>query len=239
MKNSNSSFLMLKTLSVLAFISTLFCVGIVFLKDEKSNKKNEIISIAKKNSLETKKNVSLYTVKSESIPLSNTSTIALKNTSSKNTSKIAHVENNVMLDKDSVARAIPIDVVMTTPSEIKLDEKILKNNIESETTKTSEVAIKKSALKVGGMTNFYKTVATKFDDDIIDDGAEEVKVLVSFAIEKNGEMTNIKVENNKNKYISKEAIRVLKSLKTKWEPATKNNEIVRAEYILPITVKSE
>ena len=243
MKNSNSAFLMLKTLSVFAFIFTLVYVGIVYFKSEKLKLKNETSTIAKKTTLENKNNNELYTPKTSIAKLNRVPKTSLRNNSETNTiektSKIAIVENSALMNKDSVFTSKPVSEVSRVVTEMKLDEKILKNNIELENTKTSEVVIKKPALKSGGMPNFYKTVAAKFDDDIIDDGAEDVKVLVSFAIEKNGEMTNIKVENSKNKYISNEAIRVLKSLKTKWEPATKNNELVRTEYVLPITVKSE
>lgn len=46
----------------------------------------------------------------------------------------------------------------------------------------------------------------------------EIRVLVSFVIEKNGTMTEIHVKNNPSDALAAEAIRVLKSLKTKWTP---------------------
>ena len=49
-------------------------------------------------------------------------------------------------------------------------------------------------------------------------------------------MTDIEVTRKTTPEIDKEAIRVLKSLKTKWAPGIKNGEPVRTQFTLPITV---
>ena len=50
-------------------------------------------------------------------------------------------------------------------------------------------------------------------------------------------MTDIEVIQNTNQSVSKEVVRVLKSLKTKWEPGYKDNQAVRTRYTLPIVVQ--
>jgi protein TonB len=50
-------------------------------------------------------------------------------------------------------------------------------------------------------------------------------------------MTDIEATQNTNEAVSTEAIRVLKSLKTKWEPGYKDNQPVRTRYTLPIVVQ--
>ncbi len=85
----------------------------------------------------------------------------------------------------------------------------------------------------GGIGSFYKYVGDNFEKPEID---QTVTVLLSFVIEKDGTMTDIKVLRNPGYGLDKEAIRVLKSLKTKWKPGLKNGQSVRVLYQLPIRV---
>lgn len=87
----------------------------------------------------------------------------------------------------------------------------------------------------GGIKKFYEYVGDNFDKDNIEEG-QTVKINVSFVVEKNGTLSDIKVIEKANSTITKEAIRILKSLKTKWSPGYKDGEAVRAYFTLPITV---
>lgn len=87
----------------------------------------------------------------------------------------------------------------------------------------------------GGIKKFYQFVGESFDKDNIEEG-QTVRINVAFVVEKNGTLTDIKVIEKTNETISKEAIRVLKSLKTKWSPGYKDGQAVRAYFTLPITV---
>lgn len=90
----------------------------------------------------------------------------------------------------------------------------------------------------GGMAKFYTYVGNNFNRPEID--AERVlKVYVSFVIERDGSITDIMVKNDPGYGIGKEAVRVLKSLKTKWVPGVLNGKPVRTAYNLPITIKGE
>ncbi len=88
----------------------------------------------------------------------------------------------------------------------------------------------------GGMKKFYDYVGDNFEKPEIESGAT-IKVLMYFVIEKDGSMTDIKVLRNPGYGMDKEAIRVLKSLKTKWKPGIKDGQKMRTQYTLPITVK--
>ena len=66
-----------------------------------------------------------------------------------------------------------------------------------------------------------------------------MKVYVSFVIEKDGSMTDIQVKRDPGYGMGKEAIRVLKSLKTKWSPGMIGSKAVRTAYNLPITVQMD
>ncbi len=90
----------------------------------------------------------------------------------------------------------------------------------------------------GGIAKFYSYVGDNFEKPEIEDN-ESIRVFVNFIIEKDGSMTGIQVKNDPGHGIGKEAIRVLKSLKTKWIPGMVNSKAVRTAYNLPITILLE
>jgi protein TonB len=87
----------------------------------------------------------------------------------------------------------------------------------------------------GGIKVFLNYVATNFRP--ADELENTIKVTVSFVVEKDGSMTNIQVRNNQGYGMGDEAIRVLKSMKTKWQAGVKDGQKVRAHYNLPITIQ--
>lgn len=88
----------------------------------------------------------------------------------------------------------------------------------------------------GGINKFRKQVGEKFEVPEINE-EKVVTVLLSFVIEKDGTMTDIKVLKNPGYGLEKEAIRVLKSIKTKWVAGILNGQPVRTQYSLPIKVQ--
>lgn len=90
----------------------------------------------------------------------------------------------------------------------------------------------------GGMAKFYSYVGNNFKRPELD-AERTLKVYVSFVIERDGSITDIEVKNDPGYGMGKEAIRVLKSLKTKWTPGILNGKPVRTAYNLPITIKTE
>ncbi|WPR72954.1 energy transducer TonB [Flavobacterium sp. NG2] len=88
----------------------------------------------------------------------------------------------------------------------------------------------------GGIEKFYNYVGRNFETPEIND-EKIVRVIVSFIVEKDGSMTDIQVKNDPGYGLGKEAIRVLKSLKTKWSPGIIDSQAVRTAYSLPISVQ--
>ena len=88
----------------------------------------------------------------------------------------------------------------------------------------------------GGINKFYEYVGNNFEKPEMDEN-ENVSVYVSFVIEIDGTITDVKVLRNPGYGLGKEAIRVLQSLKTKWKPGIKDGQPVRTQFTLPITVK--
>jgi protein TonB len=88
----------------------------------------------------------------------------------------------------------------------------------------------------GGINKFYNYVGKNFESPEIN-AAGNIRIFVSFVVEKDGSMSDIQVKNNPGYELSKEAIRVLKSLKTRWSPGMIGSKPVRTAYNLPIIVK--
>lgn len=89
----------------------------------------------------------------------------------------------------------------------------------------------------GGIQKFYQYVGRTFRAPEETDGAGQIRVLVSFVVERDGSLTDIKVLRNPGYGVDREAIRVLKALKTKWNPGIYRGEKVRTLYTLPISVE--
>ncbi|OOG68835.1 energy transducer TonB [Flavobacterium sp. A45] len=88
----------------------------------------------------------------------------------------------------------------------------------------------------GGIKKFYTYVGNNFDSSDLET-ENAIRVSVSFVIEKDGSMTDIKVLKDPGYGLGAEAIRVLKSLKTKWSPGMFEGKAVRTSYNLPITIQ--
>lgn len=85
----------------------------------------------------------------------------------------------------------------------------------------------------GGIQRFLAAIGNEFEKPDID---QTVTILMSFVVEKDGSISDIRVLRNPGYGLDKEAIRVLKAQKTKWKPGIKNGQPVRVLYSLPIKV---
>ena len=88
----------------------------------------------------------------------------------------------------------------------------------------------------GGLSKFYQFIAKNFRPPFTYDGFKG-RVLVSFVIEKDGSLTEIKVLKDAGYNTAAETVRVL-SLSPKWSPATQRGVPVRCYYVLPIVLVS-
>jgi TonB family protein len=60
------------------------------------------------------------------------------------------------------------------------------------------------------------------------------RVIISFVIERDGRLSNFKIEKSLGKELDEEAIRVIK-LSQKWKAGVKNGYKVRVRYFVPIS----
>ena len=110
------------------------------------------------------------------------------------------------------------------------------DSVDPGNTIVASVALDKLPEFPGGINKFYSYVGNNFEKPEIE-GVNTIRVYVSFVIEKDGTMTDIQVKNDPGYGLGKEAIRVLKSLRTKWSPGMISSKAVRTAYNLPITVQ--
>ena len=87
----------------------------------------------------------------------------------------------------------------------------------------------------GGMEKFYKYVGNNYQTP--EEEGLKGKVYVTFVVEKDGSLTDIKVIRDIGYGTGKEAIRVLNKC-PKWNPGEQNGKKVRVLYSLPITIQS-
>lgn len=87
----------------------------------------------------------------------------------------------------------------------------------------------------GGIEKFYKFVGNNYRTP--EEEGLKGKVYVTFVVEKDGSLTDIKVLRDIGYGTGTEAIRVLKKC-PKWNPGEQNGKKVRVLYSLPITIQS-
>lgn len=100
-------------------------------------------------------------------------------------------------------------------------------------------SVDKSPLFPGGIDAFLQMVGNRFRAPEADEEGTAKRVIVFFVVEKDGSLSNITVPKSPGYGLDVEAIRVLKSIKTKWEPGMYKGQPVRTQYSLPIVVKMQ
>lgn len=106
--------------------------------------------------------------------------------------------------------------------------------VEEDNSVYSSNAIEIPATYPGGNDKFRDYVYNNFRMPE-DDGFEGGKIYVSFTVEKDGSISDIKVRDI-GFGTEKETIRVLKSLKQKWNPGMNNGKPARMNFSMPINL---
>lgn len=97
------------------------------------------------------------------------------------------------------------------------------------------ISIDKKPEFPGGQGEFYKYIGTNYKMPNIKN--LNGKVLVTFVIEKDGSIVEVKVLRDLGYGTGEEAIRVLKA-SPKWVPGEQNGQPVRVQFALPIALKN-
>ncbi|RZJ74579.1 MAG: hypothetical protein EOO45_08185 [Flavobacterium sp.] len=120
----------------------------------------------------------------------------------------------------------PVRFAMVFPIRIKIEP-------SSETEAVDDLVDGIKPEFPGGPRKFYELVVSKIRPAKIGDNSM-VRVVAYFVVEKDGSMSNIRIENDPGHSVSKEILRALKKISTKWKPGTVGGVPVRASYSLPI-----
>ena len=97
------------------------------------------------------------------------------------------------------------------------------------------VVVEHSAEFPSGMDNFYKFIAAniQYPEQALKDGVQG-RIYLSFIVEKDGQLTNIKVLKGLGAGLDEESVRLL-TISPKWKPGEQNNRKVRQRVSLPIS----
>ncbi len=92
---------------------------------------------------------------------------------------------------------------------------------------------------IGGVNAFRTKVLQNFDSSVIEnETGEVVKAVITFVVERDGTISNIKVSGT-NTDFNKEAEKTIKGIKGKWNPAKFQGENVRSYFRFPISMQFE
>lgn len=121
-------------------------------------------------------------------------------------------------------------------AEVHIDEPIGNSDTKQVTEDSNEIftAVEHSAEFPGGIQKFYDYLGKQIKyPAAARENNVQGKVYMTFVVEKDGSLTDIKVMRGIGSGCDEEAIRVLKA-SPKWKPGEQNGRTVRQQYTVPI-----
>lgn len=96
-------------------------------------------------------------------------------------------------------------------------------------------SVEQEPIPLGGVQGFYKYLAQniRYPDDAKKKNIQG-KVFLTFIVEKDGSITDVKVLRGVSPDIDAEAVRVI-SNSPKWNPGLLNGKPVRVQYVVPLS----
>ena len=112
--------------------------------------------------------------------------------------------------------------------------------VESKAPSTTEVyeSVDQEAEFPGSLNSFRNKIAENFDNSAMEGGEGTLKATVTFIVERDGSISDVKATGSNSDFNS-EAVRTVKSIKSKWVPAKINGQPVRQRFRLPLTMNFE
>ena len=87
----------------------------------------------------------------------------------------------------------------------------------------------------GGINKFRTSIVNGFDVTDFEDSGEVLKAVVTFVVEKDGTLSQLKV-TGANPEFNREAEKAIKNVKGKWIPAKVDGKMVRSYFKFPISM---
>ena len=143
--------------------------------------------------------------------------------------------DNLLMEKIEAVRAIREDIVEPASGPATSEKPTTAAPKPKEEETFNMALVDQKPHFVGGESEMYKWLSANimYPPEALERGATG-KIIVSFVIEKDGKITNVKLVRGKDPDLDKEAVRIVKKM-PKWEPALNRGVPVRCEYTLPIT----
>ena len=112
--------------------------------------------------------------------------------------------------------------------------------VESKAPSATEVyeSVDQEAEFPGSLNSFRNKIAENFDNSAMEGGEGTLKTTVTFIVERDGSISDVKASGSNSDFNS-EAVRTVKSIRTKWVPAKINGQPVRQRFRLPLTMNFE
>jgi len=123
-------------------------------------------------------------------------------------------------------------------ADIKIDEPVGNSDVKQVTEEDPNkifTAVEQEPTFAGGIEKFYAFLRNNIHyPAVAKENNVQGKVFVSFVVEKDGTLTDIKVVRSLGSGTDEEAVRVLRN-SPKWKPGIQNGRPVRVAYTMPIS----
>lgn len=152
--------------------------------------------------------------------------------------KAEDVVEEIVVIKDIKDKKIGAETIKGDPDAVLTVEPVGTGTaavVEEDNTVYNTAGIEVKPDFPGGMDKFYAYVAKNYQTP--EEEGLKGKVYVTFVVEKDGSLTDIKVLRDIGYGTGKEAIRVL-SKTPRWNPGEQNGKKVRCTFSLPINIQS-
>ncbi|WP_295655216.1 energy transducer TonB [uncultured Mucilaginibacter sp.] len=107
--------------------------------------------------------------------------------------------------------------------------------VTEESTETVFKAVEVEPAPIGGIDNYYKFLGKRINyPTAAKEAGTQGNVILTFVVERDGSLTEIKALRDPGNGLAEEAIRVLK-LAPHWTPGIQNGKKVRVQYTIPIS----
>ena len=115
---------------------------------------------------------------------------------------------------------------------------VFAQNANEDTNKAYEVVDEMPSF-TGGQNALMQFLAdnVKYPVVAFENGVQG-RVLVSFIVERDGSLSNVKVERSVDPLLDKEAVRVVKAM-PKWQPGKQKGSTVRVKFTVPIVFRMQ
>ena len=132
--------------------------------------------------------------------------------------------------QDTIENVVEENSIFYSPDSM---ERNMEKNEDNTVYNTAGIEVKPDF--PGGMDKLYNYIAKNYRTP--EEEGLKGKVYVTFVVEKDGSLTDIKVLRDIGYGTGKEAIRVLKAT-PRWNPGEQNGKKVRCTFSLPISIQS-